>query len=381
VTWVLRRARSDGENRPRYTLPQESLSAQLVEGAWWQVEVRRESSLRPLCVEFGYRVVSGPPWGEGTTETTPAAAKSAEVPMHLDFVEWADRLPGDEGRRDEGEYEAACRVLRGRRPKDAVEPPKHDSVAIVLTLTGWTTQDHGAAMLAVEVCRELGGDGVAAHVVVVQNDPTAHEAMRAWRSPTKWARRVYAANDGFAAACNAGAAAARKGTSWLLFTQSDCSYTSSAVREAIANARKVRAVVGASGGMLQDGGAAILEVGRNSGVDPSGNGGASRVVDFVAGYWLLIPAALLEAVGGWWEGVFLYYEDPDLCLRAALHGWRSRAMPSLGVRHGRSATIRPRFGDHDRRRIQTWSRKAFLRRWRQTGAERRIRLDNGGDVQ
>jgi len=315
------------------------------EGGVWVAVARNESSLRPL-IEKGFKVVAGPP--RATVDDT--------QPMHLDFTEWLERRPEPEP-MDEGDYAAALELLRSPwTPVPVLPKVQVAGVAIVMVVTGWTVADQQAVEAAVVVAKALGR---SSYVILVQNDPDCHEATRDWTpSSRSHCRRVYARNDGFAAACNAGAAARRKTTRWLLFTQSDVSFTAQAVREAVAHSTAYAAVVGPSGGILADGGKAIQEVGANV-----RHGGDARPVDFVTGYWLLMGVEEFAEVGGWWEGVFLYFEDPDLCLRLALMGVRSVVVPDLDVRHGRSATITPRFGPVSRRRIQAWSKSAFMDRW------------------
>ena len=49
--------------------------------------------------------------------------------------------------------------------------------------------------------------------------------------------------------------------------------------------------------------------------------------------------AMLDDVGLFDERYFLYYEDVDLALRAAEHGWLSRVAPASRVHHRGSASM------------------------------------------
>lgn len=58
-----------------------------------------------------------------------------------------------------------------------------------------------------------------------------------------------------------------------------------------------------------------------------------RDVDLVTGACMLVRRQLLEELGGFDEGYFLYYEEIDLCLRARRRGWRIVHLPSAEVSH------------------------------------------------
>lgn len=61
-------------------------------------------------------------------------------------------------------------------------------------------------------------------------------------------------------------------------------------------------------------------------------------VDWVAGASLMIRASVLERIGGFDEAFFLYFEETDLCRRAAEAGWPTHYMPEARVAHIGSAT-------------------------------------------
>jgi GT2 family glycosyltransferase len=48
---------------------------------------------------------------------------------------------------------------------------------------------------------------------------------------------------------------------------------------------------------------------------------------------MLIRRAPFEAVGGFDERYFLYWEDADLCRRLRDRGWKTRYVPGAVVRH------------------------------------------------
>ncbi|MEW6756070.1 MAG: glycosyltransferase family 2 protein [Candidatus Latescibacterota bacterium] len=70
-----------------------------------------------------------------------------------------------------------------------------------------------------------------------------------------------------------------------------------------------------------------------------------RAVDWVIGACVLVRRAAVEAVGGFDEGFFLYYEDVDLCFRLGQAGWTVLYDPRLTVSHAHrreSAALLPR---------------------------------------
>jgi GT2 family glycosyltransferase len=65
-------------------------------------------------------------------------------------------------------------------------------------------------------------------------------------------------------------------------------------------------------------------------------------VDWVSGACMLIRRDAFDAVSGFDEGFFLYWEDADLCCRVGLAGWRVTYYPGCRVTHrgGRSSRHR-----------------------------------------
>jgi GT2 family glycosyltransferase len=68
---------------------------------------------------------------------------------------------------------------------------------------------------------------------------------------------------------------------------------------------------------------------------------ARRRVPWATGCCLLIRRACLDQVGGLDRDFFLYYEDVDLCRRAAAQGWSVWFEPSLRVTHHHPLHGRP----------------------------------------
>jgi GT2 family glycosyltransferase len=70
--------------------------------------------------------------------------------------------------------------------------------------------------------------------------------------------------------------------------------------------------------------------------------------DWVAGMFMLFPRAAFEAVQGFDERYFLYYEDVDICARMRNAGYRVAYLPSTSVIH------QARFASHRQWRYLRW---------------------------
>lgn len=63
-------------------------------------------------------------------------------------------------------------------------------------------------------------------------------------------------------------------------------------------------------------------------------------VDWVSGSLLMISKSKLEAVGGWDEDFWLYYEDADLCRRVHLQGGKIGYFPGAQFIHAHASSTR-----------------------------------------
>jgi N-acetylglucosaminyl-diphospho-decaprenol L-rhamnosyltransferase len=69
----------------------------------------------------------------------------------------------------------------------------------------------------------------------------------------------------------------------------------------------------------------------------------ARVVDWVSGACLIVPAELFHEVGPLDEGYFMYWEDADWCLRAHRLGYSVLYEPTLVVTHHQGASSSERW--------------------------------------
>jgi len=60
---------------------------------------------------------------------------------------------------------------------------------------------------------------------------------------------------------------------------------------------------------------------------------AQQQVDWICGASMMIRAAVLESIGGFDEGYFLYFEETDFCLRARRAGFTTWYVPESRVMH------------------------------------------------
>lgn len=79
--------------------------------------------------------------------------------------------------------------------------------------------------------------------------------------------------------------------------------------------------------------------------------------DWVAGMFMLLPAKVFAAVGGFDERYFMYYEDVDLCARVREAGFDVRLEPAARAVHA------ARRDSHRRPRYLAWHLRSMLRFW------------------
>jgi N-acetylglucosaminyl-diphospho-decaprenol L-rhamnosyltransferase len=79
-----------------------------------------------------------------------------------------------------------------------------------------------------------------------------------------------------------------------------------------------------------------------------------RLVDWVAGASMILRRTMLAQIGLLDEGLYTYFDDPDICLRAARAGWETWFVPQSRVTHLEGATTGVGGRGVERRRPPYW---------------------------
>jgi GT2 family glycosyltransferase len=216
----------------------------------------------------------------------------------------------------------------------------------------------GDALGATLASLEAGLSGCDWQAIVVDNasQDGSQEAATRYRSVTLLRQ---AANSGFAAGVNRGAAATS--APLVLILNPDCRLASGAVRS-LTDEMERHPDCGVIGPKILDPDGALQEsargdpnmltglFGRTSALSRrlprlslvrrnlvseslSKAGHASERVDWVSGACMLVRREAFQQVRGFDEGYFLYWEDADFCRRLRNAGRETRYMPSATVVH------------------------------------------------
>ena len=200
-------------------------------------------------------------------------------------------------------------------------------------------------------------------VIVVDNGSTdgSLEELRTLHPGVAYIDNGY--NAGFPKACNVGAAAAGD-AEFLWFLNNDTVVPRNTLGELME-----KAVVGGDGvvgGVLRyveggvqawGGGSISRWTGYNTHyVGPAEFGGDSYITFASA----LVRREVFEALGGLFEGAFMYFEDADFCLRARAAGWGLGVAENTAILHKEGGSTKARSALMDR--IITTSGLMFLRR-------------------
>jgi GT2 family glycosyltransferase len=147
-------------------------------------------------------------------------------------------------------------------------------------------------------------------------------------------------NRGFGAACNQGAALSH--APYLVFLNNDslaeagCLAALTVAANDAPQAGAVQAVVLSDAGTVNTAGNRLHYLGFSwapQGGWPPPLGAPVYEAPCGSGAALLVPRARFEAVGGFWEAMFLYCEDTDLSWRLRLRGWPVLVCPAARTVH------------------------------------------------
>ena len=252
-----------------------------------------------------------------------------------------------------------ARVHRGSRV-----PGKPDVSIITLVMTD--TRNLRACLASLD--RHLHGRAAVEMVVVANGTPPAELAWLRERDDV--IILASSVNLGFGGGCNWAAEVARGRR--LVFLNDDA-VVSDGWLDGLVAAADSDARVGVAGsrvllanGTLQEAGGVIWRDGSTSGIgrgmDPSAAAyGVTRDVDYVSFCSAMVTREAWTATGGFDERYFpAYYEDTDLCMRAAALGWRVVCAGASVVSHAEGRSSERRFQRFLKRRNQ----ELFVARWR-----------------
>jgi GT2 family glycosyltransferase len=89
-------------------------------------------------------------------------------------------------------------------------------------------------------------------------------------------------------------------------------------------------------------------------------------VDWVAGASMILRRTMLDQIGLLDEGLYTYFDDLDICLRAARAGWETWFVPQSRIIHLEGASTGIGTGRAERRRARYWfeaRRRYFLKNY------------------
>ena len=205
-------------------------------------------------------------------------------------------------------------------------------------------------------------------VIVVDNGST-NDSLPQLRAAHPWATYIaHHENAGFPRGCNIGARhplATEAGFLWLLNNDTVCPPNTLSKLVAKASANPIIGITGA----------VLFYAHHRAQIQAWGGGHISRWSAYNSHYlaptpigpgsYITFASALIrrdcfDQLGGLFEGVFMYFEDADFCLRAVQAGWQLAVAPDTAILHKEGGTVKARAVLMER--IVTISGLTFLRR-------------------
>lgn len=194
--------------------------------------------------------------------------------------------------------------------------------------------------LTLEAVASLKAQSVpVSEIVVVDNDPE-HSVREPMQAAHPDVRLLNEDNVGYAPACNRGAAVA-SGT-WLFFLNPDAAAAPDCLERLLDTAAEHPAAGIVTPQILFPDGERI-NAGENeihlTGIAWCGRfeqlaeHGPARTALITTGAAMLVDAGLYRRLKGYCDDFFLFYEDPDICLRAWIVGSEVWYVPRATVRH------------------------------------------------
>lgn len=207
--------------------------------------------------------------------------------------------------------------------------------------------NYGSSALLEQTLAETASWDSRPAIVVVDNRSTDAEATRVDQLARRygWTALLHEVNAGFGAGANLGAAAAiAAGAHTVAVINPDASI---AERDLARVVDRVQAepwalysprVVKASGGTWFDGAVVDLDAGRTMSARRADALGLQHTMPWLSGACLVTSARLWQALGGFAEEYFLYWEDVDLSARALRLGAELVVVDDAVARHDEGGT-------------------------------------------
>lgn len=241
-----------------------------------------------------------------------------------------------------------------RRQRRAALRPSVATPRLSLVIVNYCDWE-GTAALARQVLRTPQARRGLVEVVVVDNHSPAHRLTRRMRRWPGLSLRRWRRNQGFARAANEGCRLSRG--DWFLILNPDVSLPLDFLDRVLPLLDEVEPRVGVVGCRLHNsdgtpqlssgpaptfaGTLLRLTLPRARRKYAAVAGEARCAVPWVTGCCLLVRKECLRELGGFDPRYFLYYEDVDLCRRAAAAGWTVCFEPRLSAVHHRPLHSRP----------------------------------------
>jgi N-acetylglucosaminyl-diphospho-decaprenol L-rhamnosyltransferase len=248
---------------------------------------------------------------------------------------------------------AAMRTVR-RSPRRVPPTPAPLLSVVIVNFRQWENTVALTNQLDAADCMRAG----QAEVVLIDNDPDPHPLRRCVRGWAGVSLRCFNRNRGFARAVNEGCRRARG--QWLLLLNPDVRVPEEFLDRVLQAADRLTTAdprVGIVGFQLRhDDGtrqgsagpypslanvlAGLLRPRARRRCQPV-RGPRRQPAAWVTGCCLLVRRECWEALAGFDEDFFLYYEDVDLCRRARATGWSVWYEPAVRVTHFLPLHTRP----------------------------------------
>ena len=143
-------------------------------------------------------------------------------------------------------------------------------------------------------------------------------------------------NTGYAKGVNIGIREAlKKNTEWMVVLNQDINITTHAIEKLAKNLRNLSpGIYGPFAGKLDPNRWTTILLITGSPIPPIRRAGGSEMTEeYISGSCMAIHRDVIEKIGYFYEPYFMYYEDPDFCIRAKKAGFPLVHIPLGGIEH------------------------------------------------